>query len=111
MQLISNDKFISVEHRVKPGLIGPRISVACFLFPSKININILYEPLKELLSDNSLPKYRETSYYEYIHRYAAKGLDGVKTLPHFKYIPALYKVKKNNNNKDFSCFILCSGKF
>ncbi|WJX11998.1 hypothetical protein P8452_02542 [Trifolium repens] len=31
MQLISNDKFKSVEHRVLAGSVGPRASVACHL--------------------------------------------------------------------------------
>ncbi|KDP40306.1 hypothetical protein JCGZ_02304 [Jatropha curcas] len=34
LQLISNDKFISVEHRVVGNHIGPRISVACFFSTS-----------------------------------------------------------------------------
>ncbi|XP_048425739.1 1-aminocyclopropane-1-carboxylate oxidase homolog 1-like [Pyrus x bretschneideri] len=33
-QLITNDKFRSVEHRVLAGRVGPRISAACFIYPS-----------------------------------------------------------------------------
>ncbi|CAI0559146.1 unnamed protein product [Linum tenue] len=29
LQLISNDKFVSMEHRVESKTIGPRVSVAC----------------------------------------------------------------------------------
>lgn len=90
LQLVSNDKFISVEHRVKVAAIGPRISAACFLFPSKKNETKPYGPLKELLSENTTvnpPKYRETSYKEYMYSFAAKGLHGEKTLPLFKYVP------------------------
>lgn len=84
LQLISNDKFISVDHRVKVGQIGPRISAVCFLFPSKKNESKAYGPLTELLSKNNAPKYRETSYKEYVQCYAAKGVYDIKALPHFK---------------------------
>ncbi|KAG6403052.1 hypothetical protein SASPL_135269 [Salvia splendens] len=44
MQIISNDKFISVEHRVLAQSARPRISVASFFTPSMI---------KEILSDEN----------------------------------------------------------
>lgn len=73
---------------MKVARIGPRISAACFLYPSKRNGSKPYGPLKELLSENNNPqKYRETTYTEYIQCYAAKGLDGIKSLPLFKYVP------------------------
>ncbi|KAG5514761.1 hypothetical protein RHGRI_035974 [Rhododendron griersonianum] len=34
MQIISNDKFKSIEHRVLAQPIGPRLSVACFFHPA-----------------------------------------------------------------------------
>ncbi|KAL3517106.1 hypothetical protein ACH5RR_024008 [Cinchona calisaya] len=83
LQLITNDKFKSVEHRVIATKLGPRISAACFIYPSSKNQSKSYGPVKELLSDKNLPIYRETSFLEYIVYFASKGLDGVKALPHF----------------------------
>ncbi|KAF9612134.1 hypothetical protein IFM89_038317 [Coptis chinensis] len=82
LQLITNDKFRSVEHRVRAGQIGPRISVATFFYPRE-HESKLYGPIKELLSEDDPPKYRGTTAAEYITLYKSKGLDGKSTLPHF----------------------------
>ena len=83
LQLITNDKFTSVEHRVIAKRVGPRRSVACFIYPRNKNQSKPYGPVKELLSDRNPQIYRENSFNEYIRYYASKGLDGVKALPHF----------------------------
>ncbi|EXC31932.1 1-aminocyclopropane-1-carboxylate oxidase-1-like protein [Morus notabilis] len=84
MQLITNDKFKSVEHRVLSGSNGPRISSACFLYPSATHRYKPYGPIQEFLSEEEPPKYRETNIYEYLSYYRSKGLDGHSALPHFK---------------------------
>ncbi|XP_050275354.1 1-aminocyclopropane-1-carboxylate oxidase homolog 1-like isoform X2 [Quercus robur] len=86
-QLISNDKFISATHRVLANQVGPRISVACF-FSNHMQkqmqpVNRLYGPIKELLSDDNPPLYRETSEKEYALCYVSKGL-GNSALDHFR---------------------------
>ncbi|KAJ4960096.1 hypothetical protein NE237_020006 [Protea cynaroides] len=84
LQLMSNDRFKSVEHRVLANRVGPRVSVATFftthLHPSKK----MYGPIKELLSEDYPPIYRETSLTDYIAYYDSKGLDGNSALTHFK---------------------------
>ncbi|KAL5063079.1 hypothetical protein RYX36_024816 [Vicia faba] len=45
-QLITNDRFKSVEHRVVANHVGPRISVACF--SCHRSSSKLYGPMKEL---------------------------------------------------------------
>ncbi|GAV61474.1 2OG-FeII_Oxy domain-containing protein/DIOX_N domain-containing protein [Cephalotus follicularis] len=88
LQLISNDKFKSVTHRVLAKHVGPRISVVCFLsgdaYDQSKNSSTLYGPIKELLSKENLPIYRETSLKDYLAQYFSKGFNGTATLPHFK---------------------------
>ncbi|KAG5246315.1 1-aminocyclopropane-1-carboxylate oxidase [Salix suchowensis] len=84
MQLITNDKFKSVEHRVLVGQQGSRTSVACFFYPSAANKFKPYGAIKELVSDDNLPIYRETHVAEFLAYFRSKGLDGSPTLAHFK---------------------------
>ncbi|WCJ23984.1 2-oxoglutarate (2OG) and Fe(II)-dependent oxygenase superfamily protein [Euphorbia peplus] len=84
LQLLTNDKFISVEHRVVAKNIGPRISVACFFSTLLVPKPRLYGPIKELLSEDNPPKYRETTVREYSDHYKSKGTDGNSALLYFK---------------------------
>uniref|UniRef100_A0A803Q5A8 Fe2OG dioxygenase domain-containing protein n=1 Tax=Cannabis sativa TaxID=3483 RepID=A0A803Q5A8_CANSA len=84
LQLITNDRFKSVEHRVLASHDGRRISIACF-FAKYVNpTSKLYGPIKELLSENDPPKYRETTVQEYISYFSEKCNEGTKPLDRFK---------------------------
>ncbi|KAK9132283.1 hypothetical protein Scep_011811 [Stephania cephalantha] len=84
LQLVSNDKFKSSEHRVLANHAGPRMSVASFFSTSIWPTARTYGPIKELLSEEKPPLYRETSVAEYVKFYTEKGLDGTSSLTHFK---------------------------
>ncbi|KAL5542211.1 hypothetical protein UlMin_009921 [Ulmus minor] len=83
LQLISNDRLKSVEHRVLSNREQSRVSVACF-FRSDFYSSRAYGPIKELLTEDNPPKYRDTTMQEYVLYFAQKGLDGTSALMHFK---------------------------
>lgn len=84
MQLITNAKFRSVEHRVCLGNKHARVSAACFFYPSTQKKYDIYRPIEEFLSEENPPWYRGTSVTEYLTYYRTKGLDGQSALPHFE---------------------------
>ncbi|XP_024026315.1 1-aminocyclopropane-1-carboxylate oxidase homolog 1 [Morus notabilis] len=84
LQLISNDKFKSIEHRVLASRVGPRISVASFFSTNLLPTTKLYGPIKELLSEDNPPKYRETTMRDYVAYFNKKGLDETSALDHFR---------------------------
>ncbi|XP_020095765.1 1-aminocyclopropane-1-carboxylate oxidase homolog 1-like [Ananas comosus] len=84
LQLISNDKFKSVEHRVLANSSGPRISVACSFSTNRATSTRLYGPLNELTSHNNPPRYKEVTMTDFLAHFNRKGLDGRSALDHYK---------------------------
>ncbi|KAK6122721.1 hypothetical protein DH2020_043540 [Rehmannia glutinosa] len=72
------------QHRVLANHAGPRVSVACFFTTGLMTSSKLYGPIKELLSEQNPPKYRETTVREYSLHYNAKGLGGTSALLDFR---------------------------
>ncbi|TYI09444.1 hypothetical protein ES332_A09G073400v1 [Gossypium tomentosum] len=66
---------------------GPRVSVACFFTPHLYPSTRIYGPIKELLSKENPPLYRETTVEDFISYYDSKGLDEKSALAHFKLQP------------------------
>ncbi|CAL1396402.1 unnamed protein product [Linum trigynum] len=83
LQLMSNDKFRSVKHRVLANRSDePRISAACFFSTGLLPNPTKYEPIVELLSeDKNPPKYRGTTISEYLMSIANNNeIDGESLL-------------------------------
>lgn len=74
-----------MEHRVLVGQVGSRTSVACLFYPGTANYNSKpYGAIKELLSDNNPPRYRETNMAEYMAYVRSRALDCSSNLSHFE---------------------------
>ncbi|GMI85191.1 hypothetical protein like AT1G06620 [Hibiscus trionum] len=84
LQIVSNDKFRSVTHRVLAGRVGPRISAACFFTPAPGLKDKSYGAAKELVSAENPPIYKATSLHQYLSCYRLNGKDGRLVLPLFK---------------------------
>ncbi|KAK4482810.1 hypothetical protein RD792_009980 [Penstemon davidsonii] len=84
--LITNAKFKSLYHRVLANNIGPRISVAFFfrMHLQESSNSRLYGPIKELLSEENPPIYKEVRAEEVVEYRYTKGLNGIPLLSHFK---------------------------
>ncbi|MCD7459202.1 hypothetical protein HAX54_040284 [Datura stramonium] len=84
LQLISNDKFKSIAHRVLASHVGPRVSVACFFTTGHSLSSRVYGPIKELLSEDNPARYRETSVKDYSVHYDVTGIGGKSALSDFR---------------------------
>ena len=82
-QLITNGKFKSNVHRVLSSKVGPRISVAYFLSGPAATAK-LYGPIKELISEENPPLYRELMLNEYMRRFASRALDEKAAIEYYK---------------------------
>ncbi|OEL32741.1 DIBOA-glucoside dioxygenase BX6 [Dichanthelium oligosanthes] len=83
LQLVSNDRFRSVEHRVLANRSRdtPRLSVACFFNTDMKRSTRLYGPIAEGSDDP--PLFRSVTAREFIARFYSKGLEG-RPLDHFR---------------------------
>ncbi|PWA85674.1 oxoglutarate/iron-dependent dioxygenase [Artemisia annua] len=75
LQIMSNDEYKSVEHRVLANTEeGVRVSIAVLFTPS--NLEKIYGPFPELISDEKPSVYNDFIYSEFIRRFEIKELAG-----------------------------------
>ncbi|KAM7257538.1 hypothetical protein ACFE04_013279 [Oxalis oulophora] len=86
LQIVSNDKFKSIDHRVVANSNGPRISVACFFSGSEDTNRPpkVYGPIKELISKENPAVYKEFMVGEYARKFFSGKLDDKSGLDHYK---------------------------
>uniref|UniRef100_N1R2Q9 1-aminocyclopropane-1-carboxylate oxidase-1-like protein n=1 Tax=Aegilops tauschii TaxID=37682 RepID=N1R2Q9_AEGTA len=82
LQLVSNDRFKSVEHRVVANGAGPRVSVACFFrtYGAAASTRVL----QPIVAGGDRARYKSATVEELLRHYRAKGLDGTSALDHFR---------------------------
>eukprot|EP00249_Psilotum_nudum_P009129 c21726_g1_i1 orf=76-1179(+) len=73
VQILSNAKYRSVEHRIVINKEKPRMSIPCFFNPSEA---AMIGPLEKLLGKGSQPLYKEIVYGDYAKNAMSKGLSG-----------------------------------
>ncbi|VAH96205.1 unnamed protein product [Triticum turgidum subsp. durum] len=81
LQIVSNDRFKSVEHRVVSQSIGPRVSMACFF--RRQDAATSTRVLAPIIADGEA-RYRSTTMAELVRHNRAKGLDGSSALQHLR---------------------------
>ncbi|EMS57739.1 1-aminocyclopropane-1-carboxylate oxidase-like protein 3 [Triticum urartu] len=85
LQLVSNGRLKSVEHRVVANRSRDRarISVAAFFNADLRTTTAVYGPIEEQVSSSAPPLYRSITVGEFLSHYDGKGLDGRPALDHF----------------------------
>lgn len=84
-QIMSNDKYTSVEHRVVMNTLEePRVSIGIFFSPGKRGDSVFYGPLPELVSSENPPKYRNFTMSEFYGTFFSRDLASKALLDNFK---------------------------
>ncbi|KAI3461194.1 hypothetical protein Pfo_017857 [Paulownia fortunei] len=81
LQIMSNDRYKSIEHRVFVSGSKNRVSVPIFVNPSS---NTVIGPLPEVLEAGEKPIYKQVVYSDYFNYFFSKGHDGKQTIDYAK---------------------------
>ncbi|PPD76493.1 hypothetical protein GOBAR_DD26594 [Gossypium barbadense] len=84
LQILSNDKFKSVKHRVTANRVGPRISVVCFFSGHADMFEEPFGTIKELISETNPPRYKEFVLKEYIDKVLSSPIDSKPAIDYYK---------------------------
>uniref|UniRef100_A0A1D1YLM4 1-aminocyclopropane-1-carboxylate oxidase 3 n=1 Tax=Anthurium amnicola TaxID=1678845 RepID=A0A1D1YLM4_9ARAE len=84
LQMISNDEYKSVEHKVAANPHRKaRVSIAVFYNPGRRDESSFYGPLRELVSEEKPARYRQFTMPEFLGAFSNKGLGPRWLLDHF----------------------------
>ncbi|XP_010491986.1 PREDICTED: feruloyl CoA ortho-hydroxylase 1-like [Camelina sativa] len=81
LQILSNDRYRSVEHCVVVNKCCSRVSIPVFCGPVHDSV---IEPLPEVLEYNETARYRKTVYSDYLKGFFERPHDGKKTIESIK---------------------------
>lgn len=81
LQIMSNDKYRSIEHRVTVNGIKNRVSVPIFVNPVP---DAVIGPVPEVLEGGVKPIYKQVVYSDYFNYFFSKGHDGKETIEYAK---------------------------
>ncbi|KAE8698253.1 1-aminocyclopropane-1-carboxylate oxidase-like protein 1 [Hibiscus syriacus] len=84
LQILSNDEFRSVKHRVTANHVGPRISAACFFSGDASLLDETFGPIKELISETNHPRYKELLLKEYLAKAVSNPLGDKPPMDYYK---------------------------
>lgn len=76
-QIMSNDRYKSIEHRVVANAIKNRVSVPIFVNP---RADAVFGPLPEVLERGEQPLYKEVMFSDYFKFFFSKKHEGKKTM-------------------------------
>ncbi|XP_010519828.1 PREDICTED: feruloyl CoA ortho-hydroxylase 2 [Tarenaya hassleriana] len=82
LQILSNDRYRSVEHRVTPNRVS-RVSIPVFCGP--VNDSVI-EPLREALEKGEMPRYKKIVYSDYLKSFFGKPHDGKRTMESIRIV-------------------------
>ncbi|XVF47210.1 hypothetical protein PTKIN_Ptkin03bG0090900 [Pterospermum kingtungense] len=77
LQIMSNDRYKSIEHRVVANGSNNRVSVPIFVNPGP---DAVFGPLPEVLESGEQPLYKEVKFSDYFKFFFSKKHDGKKTM-------------------------------
>nr|KYP41590.1 1-aminocyclopropane-1-carboxylate oxidase isogeny 4 [Cajanus cajan] len=77
LQIMSNERYKSIEHRVVANRSKTRISIPIFVNPAP---DAVVGPLSQVLENGEEPKYKQVLYSDYFKYFFSKGHDGKKTV-------------------------------
>nr|CAB3471944.1 unnamed protein product [Digitaria exilis] len=85
LQIMSNDIYPSVEHRVTLNTREePRVSIAIFFSPGKRGDSVFYGPLPGLVSSENPPKYRNFTMGEFFGKFFSRDFASKALIEPFK---------------------------